>query len=39
MSKVKGFLINPFACTVTEVGHDADDYRDTYGLISHESMF
>jgi hypothetical protein len=25
MRKVKAILIDPFACTVTEVEHDADD--------------
>lgn len=38
MRKVKGILIDPFACTVTEVEHDADDYTGIYKLISHESM-
>jgi hypothetical protein len=38
MRKVKGILIDPFACTVTEVEHDADHYQGIYDLISHESM-
>ena len=27
MRKVKGILIDPFTCTVTEVEHDGDDYN------------
>lgn len=35
---VKGILIDPFACTVTEVEHDAASYKEIYKLLSHESM-
>lgn len=35
---VKGILIDPFACTVTEVEHDASGIEGIYKLISHESM-
>ena len=35
---VRAILIDPFACTVTEVEHDASDYRHIYTLLSHESM-
>lgn len=35
---VKGILIDPFACTVTEVEHDASGIDGIYKLISHESM-
>jgi len=35
---VKGILIDPFACTVTEVEHDADRYEGIYDLLSHETM-
>lgn len=35
---VRAILIDPFACTVTEVEHDANDYRHIYALLSHESM-
>lgn len=33
----KAILIDPFACTVTEVDYSGD-YRDIYKLLSHESM-
>jgi hypothetical protein len=32
---IKAILIDPFACTVTEVEHDAGNYREIYRLISH----
>ena len=35
---VKGILIDPFACTVTEVEHDAESINNIYDLISHETM-
>src|SRR6187399_3262614 len=35
---VKGILIDPFACTVTEVEHDASGIDGIYKLLSHESM-
>lgn len=35
---VRAILIDPFKCEVTEVTHDAADYRNIYKLISHESM-
>jgi hypothetical protein len=35
---VRAILIDPFACSVTEVEHDADDYKSMYPLLSHESM-
>jgi hypothetical protein len=38
MRMVKGILIYPFACTVTEVEHDASDYQNIYPHLSHESM-
>ena len=38
MRKIKGILIDPFACTVAEVEHDGDDHRNIYKLISHESI-
>jgi len=38
MRNVRGILIDPFACTVTEVEHDADNYRGIYDLLSHETM-
>lgn len=38
MKPVRAILIDPFACTVTEVQHDADDMNDIYKLLSHESM-
>lgn len=37
MRPVKAILIDPFACTITEVEHDADNYPGIYDLISHES--
>lgn len=37
MRLVKGILIDPFACTVIEVEHDADDYKNIHRLISHET--
>lgn len=36
--KVRGILIDPFECSVSEVQVDADDIRDIYRLLSHESM-
>lgn len=38
MRMVRAILIDPFEKTVTEVQHDADDYRGIYKLISHETM-
>lgn len=38
MRIVRAILIDPFACTVTEIEHDAANYRNIYALISHESM-
>lgn len=35
---VRAILIDPFACTVTEVEHDASNYQHIYTLLSHESM-
>lgn len=35
---VKGILIDPFACEIKEVEHDASDFKHIYSLISHESM-
>lgn len=34
---VKGILIDPFACLVTEVDHDASGIDGIYRLLSHES--
>jgi hypothetical protein len=34
---VKGILIDPFACLVTEVEHDASTIDGIYKLLSHES--
>lgn len=34
MRNVTAILIDPFAQTVTEVEHDADNYRDIYRLLS-----
>jgi hypothetical protein len=36
MRDVRAILIDPFTCAVTEVEHDASDYRNIYSLISHE---
>jgi hypothetical protein len=30
MRNVRAILIDPFACTVTEVEHDASDYRNIH---------
>lgn len=38
MSIIKAILIDPFACTVTEVQYEGDDYKQIYPLISHETM-
>jgi len=38
MNPHKGILIDPFACTVTEVDFPDTDYRRLYPLLSHESM-
>lgn len=38
MRLVRAILIDPFACVITEVRHNADDYREIYGFLSHESM-
>jgi hypothetical protein len=35
---VKAILIDPFACTVTAVDVDAENYRTLYPLLSHPSM-
>ena len=35
---VRAILIDPFACTVSDVETDADDYRDLYRLLSHPTM-
>jgi hypothetical protein len=35
---IKGILIDPFACTVTEVEHDASSINGIYRLLSHPSM-
>jgi hypothetical protein len=35
---IKAILIDPFACTITEVEYDGDDYKQIYPLLSHESM-
>ncbi len=35
---VRAILIDPFACKVSEVEHDANDYTQMYPLLSHESM-
>src|SRR5438876_11911364 len=35
---VRAILIDPFACTVTDVETDAGDYRDLYRLLSHRTM-
>lgn len=35
---VRAILIDPFACTVSDVETDADDHRDLYRLLSHETM-
>lgn len=37
MRPVRAILIDPFACMVTEVEHDADDYTNIYRLLSHEA--
>lgn len=37
MRIVKGILIDPFACLVTEVEHDASTIDGIYKLISHEA--
>lgn len=36
MRNVRAILIDPFACKVTEVEHDASDFRGIYALLSHE---
>jgi hypothetical protein len=38
MRMVRAILIDPFACSVTEIEHDGDDYKSMYPLLSHESM-
>jgi len=38
MSNIRAILIDPFACTVTEIEHDASDYKNVYPLLSHETM-
>jgi hypothetical protein len=38
MKLVKGILIDPFACEVTEIERDAHDFRTIYPLLSHETM-
>jgi hypothetical protein len=38
MKTIKAILIDPFACTVSEVEHDASEISGIYDLISHESM-
>jgi hypothetical protein len=38
MITIKGILIDPFACTITEVEHVRGDLEDIYKHISHETM-
>lgn len=38
MRNVKAILIDPFEKTVTEIEHDADNYRAIYSKLSHETM-
>lgn len=38
MRNVRGILIDPFKCEITEVEHDASDYKGIYKHLSHESM-
>lgn len=38
MKLVKAILIDPFACTITEVEHDASGIEGIYKFLSHESM-
>lgn len=35
---ITAILIDPFACTVSEVEYDGDDHHQIYPLISHETM-
>lgn len=35
---VRAILIDPFACTITEIKHDASDYKNVYAQLTHESM-
>lgn len=38
MREVRAILVDPFACEIKEVRHEADDYKKIYEAISHESM-